>query len=183
MEIPGLQPYLPLPQRKVGRLRGRVARLNKPSSQPATYRARDIREFFVKKTLAGDETVLQGPKEITQSTAFGGLQERRGGRKRRSPNDCPDEESRLVKNVDDEKMAPPQNPEEPNSEAAPPRCEEKNYAGINEEDILMTPRNKCLDTLPASKKRIRQEDVKEDHRAPKRMKDEVLFKNDKGGGV
>ena len=137
VRVPGLQPYLPLPQRKVGRLRGRVARLNKPSSQPATYRARDIREFLTKKTLAGDETVLQGPKVNTQSSAFGGLQERRGGRKRRLPDDYPDDERGWMKTADTENMVPIQNTEEPTSEAAPPRCEERNYAGKNEEDILV----------------------------------------------
>ena len=52
VKIPGMQPYLPLPQRKVGRIRGRVARPIRPYSQPATFKSLDIRDYFRSKGRA-----------------------------------------------------------------------------------------------------------------------------------
>ena len=77
VRVPGLQPYIPLPQRKVGRLRNKVARPCKPWSQPRVFKSRDIREFFGVKTRAVVHNNVKEPmleEDIAASAGSGGLQ-------------------------------------------------------------------------------------------------------------
>ena len=116
VNVPGLQPYLPLPQRKVGRLRGKVAQLGQLLTKPGAFKSRDIREFLTKKTRAvPDARAPQEPNVSTQHTTFDDLSGRLGGRKRRRPAGGEDD-VRSNKVVDGLMKVPDQHNEGPSSE-------------------------------------------------------------------
>ena len=138
-------------------MRGKVARLGLPWSQPGQYKARDIRQFFAAKPRAVVQAGGMEPIAEEGKTAFAGKEASRSGKKRKLSNGGR-KRREVSQGLGSNQVSPgPRLQEVRMKEPAPPVDEVRKVDGLKEEDILRTPR-KALSAISGSgRKRPRQE--------------------------
>ena len=162
VEVPGLQPYLPLPQRKEGRLRGKVARATTPSTQPGAFRSLDIRDYFKPEVRVKIQTGQHQPNVSMQVNTFAGSEGTpRWKRKRLKTKEGHSEEGRRTGRQDEKNLVPADDGEVV-LKSTPPVDRLRKGGRHIEEDFCQTPRKGPPSILVDSGRKRPRQDVRQE---------------------